>query len=32
MEAFILIPPNWKMEFYVHTDASLLVVGANVNT
>jgi hypothetical protein len=32
MEALILIPPNWQMEFYVHTDASLLAVGANVST
>jgi hypothetical protein len=28
MGAPILIPPNWQMEFHVHTDASLLVVGA----
>jgi hypothetical protein len=28
MEAPILIPPNWKMEFLVHIDASLLAVGA----
>ncbi len=28
MEALILIPPNWQMEFYVHTDASLLAIGA----
>ncbi len=27
-EALILIPPNWQMEFHVHMDASLLVVGA----
>jgi hypothetical protein len=26
MEALILIPPNWQMEFHVHTNASLLVV------
>jgi hypothetical protein len=28
MEAPILILPNWQMEFHVHTDASLLAVGA----
>jgi len=28
MEAPILIPPNWQMEFHVHIDALLLVVGA----
>jgi hypothetical protein len=28
MEALILIPPNWQLEFHVHTNASLLVVGA----
>ncbi len=28
MEALILIPPNWQLEFHVHTYASLLVVGA----
>jgi hypothetical protein len=28
MEAPILIPPNWQMEFCVHTNASLLAVGA----
>jgi hypothetical protein len=27
MEAPILIFPNWQLEFHVHTDASLLVVG-----
>ncbi len=27
METPILILPNWQMEFHVHTDASLLVVG-----
>jgi hypothetical protein len=27
LEATILIPPNWQLEFHVHTDASLLVVG-----
>jgi hypothetical protein len=28
METSILIPPNWKLEFHVHTYASLLAVGA----
>ncbi len=28
MEAPILIPPNRQLEFHVHTNASLLVVGA----
>jgi hypothetical protein len=28
MEAPILIPPNWQLEFHVHTYASMLVVGA----
>jgi hypothetical protein len=28
MEALILIPPNWQLEFHMHTNASLLVVGA----
>jgi hypothetical protein len=28
MEASILIPPNWQLEFHVHTYASLLIVGA----
>jgi len=28
MEAPILIPPNWKMELHVHTNASLLAVDA----
>jgi hypothetical protein len=28
MEAPILIPPNWQLEFHVHTNASLLAVGA----
>jgi hypothetical protein len=28
MEAPILIPPNWQLEFHVHLDASLLVIGA----
>jgi hypothetical protein len=27
MEAPILIPPNWQLEFHVHTYASLLAVG-----
>jgi hypothetical protein len=27
METLILIPPNWWLEFHVHMDASLLVVG-----
>jgi hypothetical protein len=27
METPILIPPNWQMEFHVHTDASLLAIG-----
>jgi hypothetical protein len=27
METPILIPPNWPLEFQVHTNASLLVVG-----
>jgi hypothetical protein len=28
MEAPISIPPNWQLEFHVHTNASLLAVGA----
>jgi hypothetical protein len=28
METPILIPPNWQLEFHVHTNASLLEVGA----
>jgi hypothetical protein len=28
MEAPILIPPNWQLEFHVHTNASMSVVGA----
>jgi hypothetical protein len=28
MEAPILIPLNWQLEFHVHTYASLLAVGA----
>jgi hypothetical protein len=28
VEAPILIPPNWQLEFYVHIDASLLAVVA----
>jgi hypothetical protein len=28
MEAPIMIPPNWQMEFHVHIDESLLVVSA----
>jgi len=28
LEASILIPQNWQLEFHVHTHASLLVVGA----
>jgi hypothetical protein len=27
METPIMIPPNWQMEFHVHTYASLLAVG-----
>jgi hypothetical protein len=27
IETPILISPNWQMEFHVHTNASLLVVG-----
>jgi len=27
IEALILISPNWQVEFHVHTNASLLVVG-----
>jgi hypothetical protein len=27
MEAPLLIPPNSQLEFHVHTDASLFVVG-----
>jgi hypothetical protein len=27
IEAMILIPPKWDVEFHVHIDASLLVVG-----
>ncbi len=28
METPILIPPNWQLEFHVHTYASLLAIGA----
>jgi hypothetical protein len=28
IEALILISPNWQMEFHVHTNASLLAMGA----
>jgi len=28
VEAPILISPNWDVEFHVHTNASLLAVGA----
>jgi hypothetical protein len=28
IEAPILISPNWQVEFHVHTNASLLVMGA----
>ncbi len=28
MEAPILIPPNWQLEFHVHIDASLLAIRA----
>jgi hypothetical protein len=28
METPILIPPNWQLEFHMHIDAYLLVVGA----
>ncbi len=28
METPILIPPNWPLEFQVHTNVSLLVEGA----
>ncbi len=28
IEASILISPNWQVEFHVHTNASLLVMGA----
>ncbi len=28
MEAPILIPSNWKLKFHVHTNASLLTIGA----
>jgi hypothetical protein len=28
VQAFILINPNWELEFHVHMDASQLVVGA----
>jgi len=28
MEAPILIPPNWQLEFHVHIDATLLTIGA----
>jgi hypothetical protein len=27
-EALIFISPNWQVEFHVHTDASLLILGA----
>ncbi len=26
VEAQILIPPNWQLEFHVHIDASLLAI------
>ncbi len=28
METPILIPPNWQLKFHVHTNASLLAIGA----
>ncbi len=28
IEASILISPNWQVEFHVHTNASLLAMGA----
>ncbi len=28
IETSILISPNWEVEFHVHTNASLLVMGA----
>jgi hypothetical protein len=28
IEALILRSPNWQVEFHVHTNASLLIVGA----
>jgi hypothetical protein len=28
MEAPIMIPPNWQLEFHVQTNASLLIVCA----
>jgi hypothetical protein len=28
MEAPILKPPSWQLEFHVHTNASLVVIGA----
>jgi hypothetical protein len=28
MEAPILIPSNWQLDFHVHSYASLLVIGA----
>jgi hypothetical protein len=27
MEALILIPPNWQLEFHVHIDAYLMAIG-----
>jgi hypothetical protein len=27
IETFILVSPNWQLEFHVHTYASLLIVG-----
>jgi hypothetical protein len=30
MESPILIPPNWQLEFHVHTYASLLTLGAKL--
>jgi hypothetical protein len=27
METSIVIPPNWQLEFHVHTNASLLAIG-----
>jgi len=28
METPIMIPPNWQLEFRMHTNASLLAIGA----
>jgi hypothetical protein len=32
IEALILISPNWQVEFHVHTNASLLAMGAMLSS